>query len=77
MFFRYCWYRILSEGLINAGVFGLWACILYLPYGDWNILIGAIVMFTLFGLQSLVDKTKYVKELSKELNKGGFINESM
>ena len=60
---HYFLYVLLSSGFEFAGVIVFWFCILNLECGDLNMFIGAVMMFVLFGIQDLVNKTKYVKSL--------------
>lgn len=63
----YFLYRLLSEGFDYAGVIGFWICITQLQFGDWNMLLGAVIMFALFGIQALVNRTECIKKLKRNL----------
>ena len=64
----YFLYRLLSEGFVFTGVISFWVCITQLKFGDWNMLIGAVIMFVLFGIQALINRTEYVKKLKHKLD---------
>lgn len=63
----YFLYVVLSSGFTFAGVVCFWICITMLSAGDWNILIGGALMLLLFGLQSLLNRTKYVRALRERV----------
>lgn len=64
----YFLYRLLSEGFAFIGIISFCVCITQLKFGDWNMLIGAVIMFVLFGIQALINRTEYVKKLKHKLD---------
>ena len=64
----YFLYRLLSEGFAFTGVISFWVCITQLEFGYWNILIGDVIMFVLFGIQALINRTEYVKKLKRKFD---------
>ena len=64
----YFLYKLLSEGFNLIGVISFWVCITQLQFGDCNMLLGAVIMFALFGIQELVNRTEYVKKLKHKLS---------
>lgn len=64
----YFLYRLLSEGFAFTGVISFCVCITQLNFGDWNMLIGAVIMFVFFGIQVLINRTEYVKKLKYKLD---------
>lgn len=64
----YFLYRLLSEGLAFTGAISFCVCITQLNFDDWSMLIGAIIMFVLFGIQALINRTEYVKKLKHKLD---------
>lgn len=63
----YFWYRVLSEGLVAIGVLEFWISVLCLPSNDCTILVSGLLMLVLFGIQNLVNKTRYVTDIRKSL----------
>ena len=53
----YFLYWLLSEGFAFTGAISFCVCITQLNFDDWNMLIGAIIMFVLFGIQALINRT--------------------
>lgn len=66
---KYFWYRIISEGFEMIGVIEFWVRIICLTGNEWTMLKSGIIMLVLFGIQSKVNKTKYVENLKKTLCK--------
>ena len=57
-----------QRGVAFTGVISFWVCITQLEFGYWNILIGDVIMFVLFGIQALVNRTEYVKKLKRKFD---------
>lgn len=63
----YFLYVVLSSGFTFIGVICFWVCVTTLNMSDWNLIIGGSLMLLLFGLQSLVNRTRYTKELRERV----------
>ena len=56
-------YKLLSKIFDFTGVVSFWFCMIRFDFGTWTILLSAIVMFAMFGVQIVVNNILFEKGL--------------
>lgn len=56
-------YKLLSNIFDFMGAVSFWFCMIRFDFGAWTMLLSAIVMFTMFGVQIVVNNILFEKGL--------------